>query len=232
MRAGPHRERSVVRPTRCQAHRAQSVSHLPLPLRVPARGELHTIWPWFRGTDTPSNYGARVAVRAIGQPISTRRPKGASSKPSSTNQRSTASPTSPSTQDARSRSSSSTGDLASLPSSIRRHSLRPTSAPPIRRSTRQHLPQWPDQGGMLGHTLRSFFERRARRRLPSPCNPLSTAPTTAPVRTTVTGVPRDRCFYILLVAPVAGTEHLELQSVSGGSIAPASALRVGMLRVR
>ncbi len=65
-----------------------------------------------------------------------------------------------------------------------------------------------------------------------PVQPLIDSATTAPVRTTVTGVPGTAAFYILLVAPVAGTEHLELQSVSGGSIAPASALRVGMLRVR
>ena len=65
-----------------------------------------------------------------------------------------------------------------------------------------------------------------------PVQPTIDSATITPVRTIVTGVPGTAAYYILLVAPIAGTEHLELQSGTGGSIAPTSAMRVGMLRVR
>ncbi len=65
-----------------------------------------------------------------------------------------------------------------------------------------------------------------------PVQPVIDSATVSPLRTTVRGIPGTAAYYVLLIAPNAGTERLELQSGSGGAIAPGSALRVGVLRVR
>jgi hypothetical protein len=55
--------------------------------------------------------------------------------------------------------------------------------------------------------------------------------TAGTINQTVTGVPGTAAAYFLLTAPSAGTEALQLESGSGGTLSPSSALRLGIIRV-
>lgn len=65
-----------------------------------------------------------------------------------------------------------------------------------------------------------------------PTQPMIDSATSTPLRVTVRAIPGTAAYYVLLLAPRSGSEHLELESGSGGPIASSSALRVGILRVR
>ncbi|HYL29194.1 MAG TPA: hypothetical protein VEU27_04630, partial [Gemmatimonadales bacterium] len=55
--------------------------------------------------------------------------------------------------------------------------------------------------------------------------------TAGTINQTVTGVPGTAAAYFLLTAPSAGTEALQLESGSGGTLSPSSGLRLGIIRV-
>lgn len=65
-----------------------------------------------------------------------------------------------------------------------------------------------------------------------PVQPVVDSATGTPFAVTVTDVPGTAAYYIMLVAPAAGSEHLQLESGTGGPISTSSGFRVGIIRVK